>query len=129
MANISLTLGFNCMCACKVIINVLVNIYITYMYLYNNYTSLQIAKRVKTGSASTKFNEFDKKLKAKCNELGYSLGESKNYKTRNKKVVVRCFNKIGIVVPVDANDVGYRPLPMTNGMITPIHYTIYMLHM
>ena len=43
------------------------------------------------------------------------MDESKNNKTRNKTVVARCFNKIGIVVPVDANDVGYRPLPMTNG--------------
>ena len=44
------------------------------------------------------------------------MGESKNYKIRNKKIVARCFNKIGVVVPVDGNDVGYRPLPMTNGI-------------
>lgn len=76
---------------------------------------LQVAKRLKTGPVNTKLNDFNKKLTAKCNELGYYLGESKNNKTRNKTVVARCFNKIGIVVPVDANDVGYRPLPMTNG--------------
>lgn len=86
----------------------------TYRYYY--YISLQVAKRLKTGSVNAKLNDFNKKLTAKCNELGYSMGESKNHKTRNKKVVARCFNKIGIVVPVDANDVGYRPLPMTNGM-------------
>ena len=73
---------------------------------------------------TTKLNDFNKKLIAKCNELGYSMGESKNYKARNKKVVGRCFNKIGIVVPVDVNDVGYRPLPMTNSMLLNyIHHT------
>lgn len=77
--------------------------------------SLQVSKRLKSGS-DTQLSDFNKKLIAKCNELGYSMGESKNHKVRNKKVVGRCFNKIGIVVPVDANDVGYRPLPMTNSM-------------
>ena len=80
------------------------------------FASLQVSKRLKTGSASAKLNGLNKKLTAKCNELGYCMGESKNFKARNKKVVGRCFNKIGIVVPVDANDVGYRPLPMTNGI-------------
>ena len=53
------------------------------------------------------------------------MGESKNYKTRNKKIVARCFNKIGVVVPVDANDVGYRPLPMTNGIISRLKKLSY----
>jgi len=36
-------------------------------------------------------------------------------KARNKKVVSKTFHKVGIVVPVDANDVGYRPLTVTDG--------------
>ena len=35
---------------------------------------------------------------------------------RSKKIVGRPLNRIGIVVPYDKEeDVGYRPLPMTNG--------------
>lgn len=36
-------------------------------------------------------------------------------KARNKRVVSKTFHKAGIVVPVDANDVGYRPLTVTDG--------------
>jgi len=86
-------------------------------YLYR----LQIAKKLKTVSTNAKLKELNTKLQEKCKELGYNLGESKNFKTRNKQVVAKCFNRIGIVVPVDQNDVGYRPLPMTNSMLQSLY--------
>lgn len=36
-------------------------------------------------------------------------------KARNKKIVAKTFHKIGIVVPLDANEVGYRPLNLSDG--------------
>lgn len=36
-------------------------------------------------------------------------------KARDKKVVSKTFHGAGIVVPVDQNEVGYRPLPETPG--------------
>jgi len=41
-------------------------------------------------------------------------------KARNKKVVSKTFHKVGIVVPVDANDVGYRPLTVTDAQLKNI---------
>ncbi|XP_065898955.1 histone PARylation factor 1-like [Dysidea avara] len=81
---------------------------------------LQISKKLKTVSTNSKLKELNTKLQAKCKELSYNLVESKNFKTRNKQVVAKSFNKIGIVVPVDQNDVGYRPLPMTNGELKAV---------
>ena len=87
-----------------------------------NVFRLQISKKLKTAPTDSKLKELNTKLQAKCKELGYNLGESKNFKTRNKQVVAKCFNKIGIVVPVDQNDVGYRPLPMTNSKLCVLLY-------
>jgi len=36
-------------------------------------------------------------------------------KARDKKVVCKSFHGAGIVVPVDDNEVGYRPVPETIG--------------
>lgn len=36
-------------------------------------------------------------------------------KARNKKVVAKTFHKMGIVVPLDENGVGYRDLQISNG--------------
>jgi len=38
-------------------------------------------------------------------------------KDRDKKVVAKCFHGAGIVVPIDKNGVGYRPLPETPGLL------------
>ena len=55
-------------------------------------------------------------LMSKAKELKYNLESSTSaIKARNKKVVSKTFHKAGIVVPVDANDVGYRPLTVTDG--------------
>ena len=42
--------------------------------------------------------------------------KSKSMKDRDKKVVCKTFHGAGIVVPVDDNEVGYRPVPETPGM-------------
>ena len=52
----------------------------------------------------------------KAKELKYNLDtRTAGIKARNKKVVSKTFHKAGIVVPLDANDVGYRPLTVTDG--------------
>ena len=49
-------------------------------------------------------------------KLKYNLETSTpTIKARNKKVVSKTFHKAGIVVPVDVNEVGYRPLTVTDG--------------
>lgn len=46
----------------------------------------------------------------------YSLDlKSKKMKDRDKLVNCKTFHGAGIVVPVDDNDVGYRPVPETPG--------------
>ena len=55
-------------------------------------------------------------LLSRAKELKYNLDtRTAGIKARNKKVVTKTFHKAGIVVPVDANDVGYRPLTVTDG--------------
>ena len=55
-------------------------------------------------------------MTSEAKELKYNLETSTpTIKARNKKVVSKTFHKAGIVVPVDANDVGYRPLTVTDG--------------
>ena len=44
-------------------------------------------------------------------------------KARDKKVVCKSFHSAGIVVPVDDNEVGYRPVPESVGMWV---YTVVM---
>ncbi|KAJ7350224.1 mannoprotein [Desmophyllum pertusum] len=60
-------------------------------------------------------------LVSEAKELKYNLETSTPaIKARNKKVVCKTFNKAGIVVPVDVNDVGYRPLTVTDGELKKI---------
>lgn len=55
-------------------------------------------------------------LLSKAKERKYNLeSRTPGIKARNKKVVSKTFHKAGIVVPLDANDVGYRPLTVTDG--------------
>ena len=46
--------------------------------------SLQVSKRLKSGS-DTQLSDFDKKLIAKCNELGYSMGEFKKSQSKEQE--------------------------------------------
>lgn len=55
-------------------------------------------------------------LTVQAKKLKYSIEiVTPAIKARNKRVVSKTFHKAGIVVPVDANDVGYRPLTVTDG--------------
>ncbi|KAL9971852.1 hypothetical protein ACROYT_G018064 [Oculina patagonica] len=60
-------------------------------------------------------------LTTKAKKLKYNLESSTPaIKARNKKVNSKTFHKAGIVVPVDANEVGYRPLTVTDGELKKI---------
>lgn len=57
----------------------------------------------------------------KAKESNYQLeANSPSIKKRNKNVVAKTFHKIGIVVPLDENGVGYRDLQMSNGKLREI---------
>ena len=57
------------------------------------------------------------KVESAAEEGGYSLEmKTKAMKARDKKVNCKTFHNAGIVVPVDANDVGYRPVPESAGL-------------
>lgn len=60
-------------------------------------------------------------LTVQAKKLKYSIEiVTPAIKARNKRVVSKTFHKAGIVVPVDANDVGYRPLTVTDGELKKI---------
>uniref|UniRef100_A0A8C4QEB4 Histone PARylation factor 1 n=1 Tax=Eptatretus burgeri TaxID=7764 RepID=A0A8C4QEB4_EPTBU len=66
----------------------------------------------------TKAEELERKLSQIGTELGYSTDQkSKSLKARDRKVVSRTFHGAGIVVPVDAQGVGYRELPESNASL------------
>lgn len=53
----------------------------------------------------------------RASELGLNVKDVKPG-SKTREVVAKTFNQIGISVPVDsALDVGYRPLPMSNGKL------------
>ena len=79
---------------------------------------------MKTSSGKSKLKSI-KALQASlvtdAEKLKYNLNTSTPaIKARNKKVVAKTFHKAGIVVPVDSNDVGYRPLTFTDGELGKI---------
>lgn len=54
-------------------------------------------------------------LKRAAKECGQKLDlVTSRTKARKKRVVSGTFHKAGIVVPLDANEVGYRPLNLTD---------------
>ncbi|XP_048778072.2 histone PARylation factor 1-like [Ostrea edulis] len=61
-----------------------------------------------------KLQDFQNQLVdfAKSKDICLDL-QSSGMKRRNKKVVCKSFHGAGIVVPVDENEVGYRPVPET----------------
>lgn len=61
-----------------------------------------------------KMEHFQSKLVNFAQTKGICLAlQSPSMKQRNKKVVCKSFHGAGIVVPVDQNEVGYRPVPET----------------
>ncbi|CAG5135571.1 unnamed protein product, partial [Candidula unifasciata] len=74
------------------------------------------SKLLKSSSGKTKkcIEQLIKSLEVEAKKQNLSLSETtKNMKDRKKKVVCPTFHGAGIVVPVDSNDVGYRPVPET----------------
>ena len=77
-----------------------------------------IADFMKTSSGKSKqksLKTLQTSLVSEAKKLKYNLETSTSaIKARNKTVVSKTFHKAGIVVPV-INEVGYRPLTMTDG--------------
>jgi len=67
--------------------------------------------------SSSSLSQLLKRLKSAAEVKGWSLEQrTARMKEREKKVVAKCFHGAGIVVPIDKNGVGYRPLPETPGV-------------
>ena len=68
------------------------------------------------GDKKQSLQTLQESLKTAASEGGYSLElKTKGMKERDKKVVCKTFHGAGLVVPVDENEVGYRPVPETPG--------------
>ena len=71
--------------------------------------------------SSSSLSQLLKRLKSSAEVKGWSLEQrTPRMKERDKKVVAKCFHGAGIVVPIDKNGVGYRPLPETPGMLVVV---------
>ncbi|XP_074621172.1 histone PARylation factor 1-like isoform X2 [Acropora palmata] len=79
---------------------------------------------LKTSSGKSKLKSLKTlqgSLVSEADKLKYNLNASTTgIKARNKKVVSKTFHKAGIIVPVDTNEVGYRPLTVTDGELKKI---------
>ncbi|KAK3699943.1 hypothetical protein QZH41_016602, partial [Actinostola sp. cb2023] len=72
-------------------------------------------KKCKDKSKKDSLKNLQAKLTDKASELKYSLSSmTPNIKSRNKTSNSKTFHKAGIVVHVDASEVGYRPLTVTD---------------
>ena len=81
-------------------------------------------KLKKDGSLS--LSQLLKRLKSAAEAKGWSLEQrTARMKEREKKVVAKCFHGAGIVVPIDKNGVGYRPLPETPGVFASVLVSWY----
>jgi hypothetical protein len=71
---------------------------------------------MKQSGKSKALTELQNQVKQRATEKGFSLEQrTSRMKERDKKVVSKTFHGAGIVVPVDKNGVGYRPLPESPG--------------
>jgi len=81
---------------------------------------------------SSSLSQLLKRLKSAAETKGLSLEQrTARMKEREKKVVAKCFHGAGIVVPIDKNGVGYRPLPETPGLLvilSPLPMGIFHCH-
>lgn len=89
---------------------------------FYGFSRYYIDEQLKSKSNTTKRKEsllsLQKKLCDWAKKENLSLeAKTKAMKTRDKKVVCKTFHGAGIVVPVDDNDVGYRPVPETPGKL------------
>ena len=88
-------------------------------YLFVFPVSKFVGDFLKTSSGKSKLKSLKTlqgSLVSEADKLKYNLNASTTgIKARNKKVVSKTFHKAGIIVPVDTNEVGYRPLTVTDG--------------
>ncbi|CAC5425683.1 Putative histone PARylation factor 1-like,Histone PARylation factor 1 [Mytilus coruscus] len=76
----------------------------------------QIKAKGTDGTKKKKLQDIQDEVIEWAKKKKYSLDlKSKGMKERDKKVVCKTFHGAGIVVPVDDNEVGYRPVPETTG--------------
>ena len=79
-------------------------------WLQDKLCTKALAKKNKEACA-----ELDSNIADKASELGLNIKDVKP-NSKKRKVVAKTFHQVGISVPVDPiTDVGYRPLPMSNG--------------
>jgi hypothetical protein len=73
-------------------------------------------KKCKDKTRQNSLKKLQSSLTARANELQYNLSSmTPSIKTRNKISNSKTFHKAGMVVPVDATEVGYRPLTVADG--------------
>ena len=89
------------------------------MVVYNNFHFSSYAQSMLNNSKDkvkkAKIQEIIKQLKSFANKLNYNLeAVTRKTKERKTKVVTKSFHKAGIVVPLDKQEVGYRPLNLTD---------------
>ncbi|BFZ24173.1 hypothetical protein BsWGS_27212 [Bradybaena similaris] len=88
---------------------------------------IHASKLLKSSSGKTKksIEQLIKSLEEEARKHKLSLSEmTKGMKDRKKAVVCPTFHGAGIVVPVDSNDVGYRPVPETPSSLRTMLKTI-----
>lgn len=73
-------------------------------------------KNASKQKGATKVQKLRERIERKAISKNFHLETNPpSIKARNKKVVAKTFHKMGIVVPLDENDVGYRDLQISNG--------------
>ena len=70
----------------------------------------------KDSSKKGSLKSLKEQLQKAAEKEGHALEQkTKNMKARDKKVNCKTFHGAGMVVPLDANEVGYREVPETIG--------------
>ena len=84
--------------------------------LHSFYISEQLKDKGLASDKKKSLQKLQESVKSAASEGGHSLElKTKGMKERDKKVVCKTFHGAGLVVTVDDNDVGYRPVPETPG--------------
>lgn len=84
-------------------------------YLFRHYIDKFIKENPLKKAQAIKIREL---VEENAKKLNYSLDlKTQAMKKREKLVNSKTFHGAGICVPVDDNDIGYRPLPDTPGSV------------
>ena len=103
-------------CTCKQLTHAIycaVCTYNLYYFICRNELQKKLKNKHRLSQSAVKeLQTLDGALTRKATELGLNI---KDIKPTNRKIVTKCFNAIGMCVPVDKKlEIGYRPLTMTN---------------